>query len=143
MTTNAIPAYGTLLKLGDGGGPETFTTIMELTKIGGPKLSLKEEDATHHGSDGWEEVIGTILSGGEIPVEANWIPSDATQNKTTGVLAQLLGRTKKNWKMVLPDSAVTTFSFKAIVKGFEGDADVTSKLKLNFTLKISGPVTVS
>lgn len=143
MTTNAIPAYGSLLKLGDGGGPEVFASVAEITEFSIPKLSLKTEDATHHGSNGWTEDIGTLLSGGEVPVKLNWLPTDATQNKTTGVLAVLMNRIKRNWKIVLPDSASTTFSFAALVTAFEGDLPVDGKLKANFTLKITGPVTVS
>lgn len=143
MPTSAIPGYGTLLKKGDGGSPtETFSTIMEVTKIGAPKISLKEEDATHHGSNGWEEVIGTLLKGDDISVEINWIPTDPTHNSATGVLSDILARRKGNWQLVLPNAAHTTFQFAAIVKNFEGDPPVDSKLKASFTLKPSGPVNV-
>jgi hypothetical protein len=30
MATQALSAYGTLLKRGDGGAPETFTTVPEV-----------------------------------------------------------------------------------------------------------------
>lgn len=143
MSTNAIPAYGTLLKMGDGAVSETFTTVMEVTKIGAPNISLKKEDATHHGSNGWEEVIGTLLKGDDIPVDVNWIPGDPTHDSTTGVLAAILGRSKKNWKLVLPDAALTTFNFKAIVSDFKGDEPVEGKLKASFSLTPSGPVTVT
>lgn len=143
MPTSAIPGYGTLLKKGDGGTPETFSTILEVTKLNAPKLSLKEEDATSHGSNGWEEVIGTIIKGDDISVECNWVPTDPTQNATTGVLAALLNRSKGNWKLVLPNASQTTFTFAAIVKSFEGDAPVDGKLKCSFTLKPSGQMTVS
>jgi hypothetical protein len=74
MTTSAAPAYGTLLKMGDGGSPETFTTIAEVGDIDLPPIKLDTEDATHQGSGGWEESIGTILSGGEPKFSINWIP---------------------------------------------------------------------
>jgi hypothetical protein len=40
MTTQAIPGYGTLLKMGDGGGPETFSTIVEVTELNLPEITL-------------------------------------------------------------------------------------------------------
>lgn len=143
MTTSAIPAYGTLLKMGDGGAPETFATVLEVTKIGAPNISLKKEDVTHHGSNGWEEVIGTLLKGEDIPVEVNWIPADPTHDATSGVLAAILGRQKKNWKLVLPDDDLTTFLFAAIVSDFKGDEPVEGKLKATFTLTPSGPINAS
>jgi predicted secreted protein len=142
MTTAAIPGYGTLLKMGDGGGPETFTTIVEVTELNLPELTLKTEDATSHDSGGWEEVIGTLLSGGEISGKINWRPTNATHDETTGVLSAILNRTKKNWKMVLPGS-IKIFSFAALVTKFKGLAPVDGKLEAEITLKISAVVTVS
>lgn len=140
MTTSAIPAYGSLLKLGDGGSPEVFTTIAEVTEVKTPKIEAKEEDVTSHDSGGWEETIPTLLMGGEIPVKVNWLATDPTQNETTGVLGLILNRTKRNWKLVLPN-ATKTFSFKAWVKDFEGDLPVAGSQSANFTLKVTGPVT--
>ncbi len=37
--SNALSAYNTLLKIGDGGGPEVFATIAEVFSIGGPALA--------------------------------------------------------------------------------------------------------
>ena len=142
MATQAIPGYGTLLKMGDGGGPETFNTVVEVTELNLPELTLNTEDATSHDSAGWEEVIGTLLSGGEISGKVNWRATDATHNETTGLLAAILNRTKKNWKMVLPGT-IKTFSFAGLLTKFKGLAPVDGKLEAEFTIKISGPVTVA
>jgi tail tube protein len=142
MTTAAIPGYGTLLKMGDGGGPETFNTVVEVTELNLPEYTLKTEDATSHDSGGWTEVIGTLLDGGEISGKINWRATNATHDETTGVLSALVGRIKKNWKMVLPGS-IKTFAFAALVTKFKGLAPVDGKLEAEFTLKISGAVTVS
>src|SRR5919108_2636426 len=114
MATQAIPGYGTLLKMGDGGAPETFSTVVEVTEINLPDITLRTEDATSHDSGGWEEVIGTLLSGGEISGKINWRPTNATHDETTGVLSAILNRTRKNWQMVLPGS-VKTYAFAALV----------------------------
>lgn len=142
MTTSATAAYGTLLKMGDGAVSETFTTVAEIVDIDLPKLSAGMEDVTNHDSGGWEESIPTILSGGEPSFKLNWLPTHATQNETTGVLAALLNRTKKNWKIVLPGT-VKTFAFSAYVTKFEGSAPTKGKLASTMTLKITGAVTVS
>jgi len=142
MTTQAIPGYGTLLKKGDGGSPETFSTVVEVTEINLPELTLKTEDATSHDSGGWEEVIGTLLSGGELEGKVNWRPTDPTHDETTGILSAILNRTRNNWKMVLP-GGIKTFNFPAWLTKFKGLPPVDGKLEAEFTIKISGPVTVA
>lgn len=141
-TTQAIPGYGTLLKKGDGGAPETFATVVEVTEINMPEIELKTEDATSHDSGGWEEVVGTLLTGNEISGKVNWRPTDPTHDETTGILATILNRTKANWKMVLP-SNLKTFAFAGLLTKFKGLPPVDGKLEAEFTIKISGPVTVS
>lgn len=142
MTTSAIPGYGTYLKMGDGGTPEVFTTLVEVRDIDLPEISLETDEATSHDSNGWEEVIGTILSGGEPKFEINWIPSDPTHDETTGALSAILNRTKKNWQIVLPGS-VKTFAFAAYLTKFTPKAPVKEKLAAEIELKVSGAVTVS
>ena len=142
MPTSAIPAYGSLLKKGDGGTPETFATVVEVTEFNTPELSLATEDATSHDSGGWEESIGTLLSGGEISGKINWIPTSATHDETTGLLATILNRTKSNWKVVLPNS-IKTFAFAGMLTKFKGPLPVKGKLEAEFTIKISGSVSLA
>lgn len=142
MTTQAIPGYGTLLKLGDGATPENFSTVVEVTELKPPQISLKTEDATSHDSNGWEEVIATLLSGGQVTGKLNWRATDPTQNEITGILSKILNRTKANWKVVLP-GAIKTFSFAGLLTDFKPDAPVAGKLSADFTIQISGPMTVS
>jgi hypothetical protein len=141
MTTQAIPGYGTLLKMGDGASPENFGTVVEVTELKPPQISLKTEDATSHDSGGWDEIIATLLSGGEVSGKLNWRPVDPTHNETTGMISAMLNRSSKNWKVVLPN-AIKTFSFAGILTDFKPDAPVNGKLAADFTIKISGPVTI-
>lgn len=142
MTTNATAAYGTLLKMGDGGAPEVFATVAEITSSPAmPEISAKMEDATSHDSGGWEESIPTLLSGGEPSFKVNWLPTAATHNETTGFYAALINRTRKNWKVVLPNGA-KTFSFSAFVSSFKPDAQLNGKLSGEVKLKITGAISV-
>lgn len=142
MPTQAIPGYGTLLKMGDGGAPETFNTVVEVTEINPPTITLKTDDATSHDSGGWTEVIGTLLDGGDISGKINWRPTDPTHDETTGVLSTITSRTKKNWKIVLPNT-LKTFSFAGLLTEFKGLTPVDKKLEAEFKITISGPVTVA
>lgn len=141
MTTGATPAYGTLLKMGDGATPETFSTVGEVLDLDLPEVKANYEEVTSHDSGGWEEHLATILGGGEPGFKVNWLPTNATHNETTGVLYAALNRVKKNWKIVLPNTA-KTFAFAAYIS-VKPSAKVKGVLDADCKLKISGPVTVS
>lgn len=139
MPTLAIPAFGTMVKIGDGGGPENFTTIAELMDIKGPKFKMDTEDVTNHSSTGaWEEVVGTILRSGEVTFDLNFVPQNATQSYSSGLLRDMVNKTKRDFKLVFPDVGATTWAFTALITGFEPEMTVKGKLKASITLKITG-----
>lgn len=144
MTTSAISSFGTLLKKGDGGSPEVFTTIAEVLDIEGPDESLETEDVTSHDStSGWVEKIGTLLDGGEVSFEVNFVPTNATHDSTTGLRADMINRTRRNFQMVLPDAGTTTYAFAALVTNVKPSEPVKGALRAEVTLEISGVVTLS
>lgn len=143
--TQAIASFGTLLKIGDGGTPENFTTIAEVQDISGPSLELDVEEVTSHDSPGgWEEVVGTILHGGEVEFDINFVPTATThRDQTGGLLNDMKNRTKRNFKLVFPDAGNTTWSFSAYVVSFEPEATVDGKLSASVTLRITGQPTLA
>ena len=50
--SNAVSSYGTLLKIGDGGGTEVFTPLAEVKSIEGPDMETDIIDVTTHSSAG-------------------------------------------------------------------------------------------
>ena len=143
MASQAIFAHGTLLKIGDGGGPEVFTTVAEAQSIKGPNIKQATIDVTSHSSGGWKEFIGGILEGGQVTFQLNFIPTDATQGNTSGLLRDLKNRTKRNFKLVLTDPGVTTWAFTALVTDFPIDAPTDGKLSASVTLQITGIPTLA
>ncbi len=141
--TSAKAAYGTLLKIGDGGGPETFTTIAEVTNISGPSLSLAAIEATSMDSGGWEESIGGVKSGGEVSFDLSYLPTHATHDASTGLIADLKNAVARNFQLVFPDAGGTTWSFTALVTAFEPSAPVDGRLQASVTLKITGQPTLA
>ena len=140
----AISAFGTLLKIGDGGSPESFTTIAEVTNIGGPSLSLDPIDVTNHSSTGgWKEFIGGLLDGGEVSFEINYDPVGATHDASTGLIADMSARTVRNFQLVFPDTGNTTWSFSALVTAFQPSEPIDNKLSASVTLKVSGQPTLA
>lgn len=140
MPTLAIAAFGTLLQLGNGATPtESFTTIAEVKDISGPALSSDTEDVTNHDStDGWGEIIPTILRAGEVTFDVNFIPTGTTQSYSAGLIKDLKDQTKRNFQIVFPDTTTTTWGFAAYVTGFEPSAPVAGGLSASVTLSISG-----
>lgn len=141
--TDALSGHGTLLQIGDGADPENFTTIAEVRDITGPGLGLDTADVTSHDSTGgWEEHIGTILRSGEVTFDVNYIPTDGTHDASSGLINDQESRTLRNFQLVFPDGGGTTWSFAALVTGFDPTGPVDGELTASVTLKPSGQPTL-
>lgn len=145
MATAGKSSFGTLLKLGDAATSESFTTIAEVRDIKGPGLALDTEEMTNHSStEGWEESIGTILKGGDVTFDVNWLPANTTQSFTTsGLLKDMTARTLRNFQLVVPAAATLTWTFAAIVTKFQPDLPVKGAQRASVTLKLSGKPTLA
>jgi len=143
MTTGALAAYGVLLKIGDGATSEVFTTIAEVKDIDGPELELEAKEVTSHDSGGWREYIGTLLTGGEVSFDLNFIPTNATHSYSSGLIDDMVSRTRRNFKLVFSDTGATTWQFAALVTGFKTAAAVEDELAAEVTLQITGQPTLA
>lgn len=142
--TLAIDAYGTLLQSGDGQAPEVFTTIAEVTEIGGPSLAQDPLDVTSHTSPGaFREFVGGLLDGGEVTFTINYVPTDGTQDASTGLLADMIARIVRNFQLIFPDVGTTTWSFAALITAFEAAEPVDDRLSAEVTLKLTGQPTLA
>ena len=124
-------AFGTALKK-DG------VTYAQVTNISGPGLSLDTQDVTSHDSAGaWEEVVGTILRSGEVTLDIVYDPANATHKYAAGgLLYDLVSRAAIPLSLVFPGAV--TWSFNALVTGFEPSAPVDGALTASVTLKLTG-----
>ena len=143
MTTSAIAAFGTFLKLGDGAGSsETFTTIAEVGDIDGPQDSVDTIEVTSHSSpQARKEFIASLIDSGEISFPMWFVPDNPQQDATTGLQKYKNDRDIANFQMVFPDS--TQVAFSALVTKFGIKAPVNGVLSADVTLKISGAMTWS
>lgn len=134
---NGISAFGTLLK-------RNGTTVAEVTDIGGPGMSREDIDMTHHQSPNrWREFAKGLKDGGEVTFTINYIPTNATHNVATGVLADFANDTTVDtWSLVFPDGGATTWSFPGFITDFEPAAPIDDKLAADITIKISGAPTL-
>lgn len=137
-------SFGTLLKIGDGATPESFTTIAQVQDIKAPQLAMDTEEVTNHSSTGgWEEVVATILRTGEVSFGLVYDPDAATHDASTGLIADMVARTRRNFQLIFSDSGNTTWSFSAYVTGFKPEAPVKGKLGAEVSLKITGQPTLA
>ena len=137
--SNAIAAYGTLLQVGDGAGPEVFTTIAEVKSISGPSFSSEVIDVTTHSSaaaGAWREKIASLIDPGELSFDINLVPTD-TQH--VALRTDMVNRTKRNFKIVFPDSGTTTWQIAGFVTGFEVNAETDGVLEASLTLTLTDP----
>jgi predicted secreted protein len=142
--SSAVFAHGTLLKAGNGAATEVFTTIAEVTSIGGPGLALDPIEVTNMDStNGWREFIGGLLDGGEVSISINYLPTNATHNASNGLINDMENRTKRNLQLIFSDGSSTTFSFTALVTAFEPTAPVDGALTADVTLKVTGQPTLA
>jgi len=140
----AYTSFGTLLKLGDGASPETFTTIADVGDIKGPDFSADIEDVTTHSTSGaWREKIATLLSPGKLQLPLHFQPQAVTHSYTAGLLKDFANRTKRNFQIVLKDPGTTTWTFAAYVTSFKMQHPVAGIIKADVELTLTGPPTLS
>ena len=134
-----INGFGTQLKRGDGADPEVFTAIADPTGITPPGLSRETIDVTSHSSpDGWMEFVGSVKDGGEFSADVNYDPSQHD------VLAgDFEDAAPRNYQIVFPDPAATTWTFKGLLTGFEPDAPYDDKLSATLRWQVSGKPTLA
>lgn len=137
--SGAISGFGTLVKIGDGGTTEVFTTIAELKNIKLPGIKNALVDVTSHSSPGGiKEKLAVIGEVTEMTFDVNLIPTAATHSFTSGLLKDALSRAKRNFKVVLPDATSTTWTGAAYVEEFTPEAPVDGVLKASIKLSPTG-----
>jgi predicted secreted protein len=135
--TAAFWAAGSLLQIGDAAVSEAFTSIAEITKLNPPKRSRDEIEVTHTTSpDGYREFLPAWRDAGEISYEANWIPTNTTQDETTGLLATFHDNVTHNFRIVIPAVGLY-FPFTGFVTAYEPDLDIMKQGTLSGTIRVT------
>lgn len=134
-------AYGAAFQIGDGGGPEAFTTVAQVRTISGPGLTLDTIDVSTHDGGGWRDFIASLLDGGEVTLDLVWDPDAATH---ISLRQDLVNRTSpRNFKIVWPDATSTTWSIAGVVTRFEPNAPVDAELSAAVTIKLTQQPTLA
>lgn len=135
-----IDGFGTLLQRGQGNtvpGPETFTTIANITSINLPETARETYDATAHDSpDQWREHVPGLKDGGEFTASVNYDP--AAHSDLRDDLDDIAPR---NYRIVWPVQAGEGHdAFAAILTGVSGEIPHDGLITAELSFKVSGPV---
>lgn len=135
MTTEAMIGHGsTFERSSDGTSGGAFSTVGEVTSITPPGMSRDTPEATHMGSpEKWREFIAGLKDGGEVAVEVNFVPGNAT---TTSALSDLNTDTAGYYKITFPDD--TEWGFAAFMTGIEPGDPIDDRMVATFTFKLTG-----
>lgn len=124
-----------LLKIGDGGGPETFT------KIGGFRtnnLSINNAliDITNKDSAEMQELLaGAGIQ--SLSASGSGVFTDDAAFATANTAC--LNKTKDNWQLIIPDFGTYTCGF--MVESLEFDGTHDGEQTFSISLKSSGAIT--
>lgn len=139
MSSSALESQGMTIQVGDAASPEVFTTIPEVTEIGGPGGQANEIDVSDLSSTGKEFRIG-LKDEGQITLSMAWRPANAVHD---GLWNDRTARTLRNFKLNFTDSPVSDWTFAAYVMGIEISNSVDDVTRASVTLRVSGAVTSS
>ena len=139
MPSNAISGVGTLFQRSDGSSANgTFRTIAEINTVSGPNLSRDTIDVTSLDSTGgYKEFIAGFRDGGEVSLEMNFTIDGYGQMKLDFEDDALV-----DYKVILPDTTATTFSFSGLVTAMGLSIPMNDKITCSVTIKVSGQVDV-
>jgi hypothetical protein len=108
--------------------------IAELLKIGEIELSQGTIDVTSYGSTAKEFIADKLKDGGELQLEANFVPGDT--NGQIGLASDFANGTVQDFVITFPNSV--TWTFKGIVTKYKIVSDMKDQIKFACTIKITG-----
>ena len=134
--TEAQIGYATLLQLGNGSSPQTFSTIAEVKSIDGFGFTAAEVDATHMESPGgYVERVAGLKDGDTVTFVLNMIRANAIQTKVVWD-ANVRRDFQLNFPSTLPD-----YDFSAVPTGWHiRNVNPGGVLEVECTMRITGAI---
>ncbi len=140
---SGINAFGTQFRRATNLSPgNVFETIANVTSIGGPERTRETIDVTSHDSpDGWMEFIGGLKDGGEITLDINYDPAEATHD----IDDDFDDGVARNYQIViLPDTEDEyTWTIKGIMTTLGDEFPYDDKMARSMTIKVTGKPTLA
>lgn len=136
MPPLGISAQGTLIARGPNTPPTiTFTEIAELRDITPPALTRNALETTTHNEDDDAYIVG-IRRHGDLTMQMNFVPDNATQDHLTGLQKAWYDGTCDIYRLTFPDG--TAWVFSGYVTNIAPDAPVDDVLTAEVTIRPTG-----
>lgn len=136
MSSLALDSQGMLIQLGSGASPQVWSTITEVTEIGGPGGQAAQIDVTDLSSTAKEFRMG-LQDEGQITLSMAWIPTDTQHDALRTARA---GQTLTAFRILFTDSPNTEWMFNAFVLGIEISNSVDEVTRASVTLLLTGAI---
>lgn len=120
----------------------TYVTIANVTNISGPDRKRETIDVTAHDSpEGWMEFIGGLKDGGEVSLDINYDPAEATHDLDD----DFDDDQARNYQIViLPDTIDEyTWTLKGVMTNLGDEFPYDDKMARSMTIKVSGKPTLA
>lgn len=150
MPTQAIPAYGTLLRRGSspsGTSGNPMVTVGEVKNISGPSTEVSTIDVTTHASavsGNYREFIPSLIDPGTIDIDMNWVPGSSSHQN---LWADLTNRTKRDFEIITPTNggaaSGSTNSFSGYVVGMPKEFPTDDVMSTKLNIRITGAITIT
>ncbi len=136
-------AKGTLIQIGDAASPEVFATIGQVRSISGPSTVATVQDVTTHSTSGnFMEKLATLIDPGSISFPINFDSTDVTHIFSTGLWADLIALTLRNFQLVLPAS-FGQMDFAAYLSSHAFELPVDNVIQAAIELAITGAISMT
>ena len=125
-----------LIKIGDGGGPETFTTVGGL-RASTMTINAEAIDVTNQGSSQWK----TLLDGAGIK-HLSLSGSGVFDNSSNFTTLRTKFLNQNLWNFQLSDG-VNTYTAAFKITKLERQGDYKNEQSYSISMESSGPVTIA
>lgn len=137
LTGGTTPAVAVTTTQAGVAAAETFTTIAEVRSITGPGYTGDTVEVTNHSSTGaFREHIASLLDGGNLTFDMNFVPREPTQDQTSGLMAAYLTRARKSFKLLMRDGS--TLDFLGFCTGMSLTFPIDNVQTASVTIKVTG-----
>ena len=120
-----------------------WTTLAEVISLSGPSMACEPVEVTSQDSvASSREFIPGYRDAGEVSADINFIPSNATQDGTDGLLDDFENSLKTSWAVIFNTSPKSFFLFSAFATGFDVTSPTDAQLTASITLKLDGVLTM-
>jgi predicted secreted protein len=136
--SNAFAGVGTEFQrsTGETSGAEDFVSIAEINSISGPNKTRGTIDVTSlDSSGGYREFIASFRDAGEVTLEMNF-----TRDGFEDLNDDFESESSKEYRIVLPDTGNTTFTFFGYVINLGMAIPTDDKVTASVTIKVTGQV---